>query len=595
MPIDPTPMVWVDYDPKTGIGDPSTPSSAASLNRITAEVASEVEERIARARVLTQAADSATYAALTNLDVRTFGAVGNGTTDDTAAIQAAIDAAVPGQAIQFPATGSGAYFKITDTLTITTPNLRIIGQPRDTYAVSIRCAVAATVMLSVKATGFVLQDIALYGDSAAVNGVGATVTGLDLYGDADGNLDTAVRGATFQGLLLGVRARGRNATIDDSIFSNVIAGITLDGPDAIYHTGPNADQNRGNTIRRNRFHNVGANAATAALEITSTAKVLHALIESNYFDSNGGGRHVLVTGTAANQHNNLTFRGNKHTEVQANVYTLTYAQNSTISAADIACVVAAGVAPTGVVLTNCDSITIADVFALQLGGSGVRATASNRIRVRDCSFRSLGQDTGTTGHGLDFNAGNSQCRFDRVTVDGTDGWGFIGEVADSAMTDCEFRSCTLGGISSATLTNRGARGINTFTEGNGGRKTDRASKSFDLTVAAGATPVATVLAGSAYSAFEVEVRVIGRNSAGPLYAKYIRYVRPENGAPAYASPVADNVAGTVAVTFTTSGTTGVVVNVTLTGSDGFATVHVLARAGGGAATGNARSVTVTMA
>jgi len=88
MPIDPTPMVWMDYDPKTGIGDPSTPSSAASLNRITAEVASEVEERIARARVLTLAADSATYALKGGFDARVFGAVGDGIADDTAALNA---------------------------------------------------------------------------------------------------------------------------------------------------------------------------------------------------------------------------------------------------------------------------------------------------------------------------------------------------------------------------------------------------------------------------------------------------------------------------------------------------------------------------
>jgi len=67
MPIDPNPLVWADYDPITLVGDPSTTSSAANLNRITAEVASEVEERIARARVLTLAADAAAYAPISTV------------------------------------------------------------------------------------------------------------------------------------------------------------------------------------------------------------------------------------------------------------------------------------------------------------------------------------------------------------------------------------------------------------------------------------------------------------------------------------------------------------------------------------------------
>lgn len=530
---------------------------------------------------------------LSGLDVRAFGAVGDGSTDDTVAIQAAIDAAAPGQAIRFPATGSGAYFKITDTLTVTTPNLRMIGQPRDGYAVSIRCSTASKQMIDARSTGFVLQDIALIGDTVAANGVGATVKGLLLHGDTDGNLDALIRGCTFQWLAEAVRTHGRNATIETSLFSNSLDGVVIDGPDGAYNVGVSADENRGNVVRDNRFHNIGANGTNSAIEILPAAKVLHALVEGNYFDSNGGGCHIVAVGTSSDLHNRITFRNNKHTEVQVNVYTLTYVQNSTIDGADLGCNVGAGLAATGVVLDHCDTITISDVFALQLGQSGIRATSSNRIRVRDVVIRSAGQDSGSTGHGLDFNSGNTQCRFDRVTVDGTDGWGFIGDVADSAMTDCEFRSCTLGSISSATLVNRGTRGLNRFVEGTDGRKQDEATKSFDL-VAGVATDIATVVAGSNFTSFEVEVRVIGRNSAGPLYARYIRYVRPENGTPAYVTPISDHASGTITVSFATLGTTGVTVSTTATVSNAFATVHVQARAGGGAATGNARAVTVSM-
>ena len=397
---------------------------------------------------------NATIASSAGLNVKTqFGAIGNGVADDTAAIQAAIKAPTQWQAIIFPNTGSGAFYKITDKLTVTTPNLRFIGQPRDGYAMSVRCAVAGKTMIEVKTTGFVLQDVALFGDSAATNGAGATVIGLDLFGDVDGNIDAAVRGATFQGLAIGARTRGRNAMITaDTIFSNCLKGVVVDGKDAVYHTGPNASQNRGNIVRDCRFHNIGNTATDAAIEITPAALVLHAIIEGNFFDSNGAGRHVVAAGTSTNPCRGLSIRGNKHTETQSDVYALTYVNNSSIRSIDIAGNAGAGGSlSNGFVLNNIDTLTIEGIAALQLGQSGIVARNCVRLRVNNAQLRAIGTDAGTTGHGFDIDSTNSQCNFDRLIVEGTDGWGFTGSPATSKFGTYEFRGCTLGGINSTVF------------------------------------------------------------------------------------------------------------------------------------------------
>lgn len=142
-----------------------------------------------------------------------FGATGDGTTYDTAAIQAAIDTAEAGQAVIFPHTGAVEWYKITSTLTITITitNLRLVVQPRDGYAVSIRAS--GITMLEVKAPVLVMQDIAKIGDGGT-NGVGATTDGAVFYGDTDGNIDANQRGETLQGLRVAVQTRGRNFIVN---------------------------------------------------------------------------------------------------------------------------------------------------------------------------------------------------------------------------------------------------------------------------------------------------------------------------------------------------------------------------------------------
>lgn len=523
------------------------------------------------------------------LSVRDFGAKGDGTTDDTAAIQSAIDSAPPGFTVYFPGTGSAAWYRVSSSLNVSTPNIRFLGQPRDGYAVSIRPAVPNIAVIVVKQPGFVFQDMAIIGDGG-VGGASATVTGIDLYGSPNADVDCSIMGGTIQSCLIGALIRGRNAAVTRTLFSGCVRAVVIDGLTP-FHTGAGAGNgNRGNTIENCRFHGTGA----AAIDVTSTAKVRHLLIAGNYFDSNGAGTHVRATGTSTSAHEKLTIRDNKSAEVAAVVYSLTYVNNSTIDGLDIMGDTTTRNSANGMELNNCNTVIVRNVFGVQLGGGGVYARNCSSLMLESIKWRVLGMGGQQGSHGFDIDATNTRCSFTGLRVEQTTGWGFSGSPADSAMSDHQFLACALGGIDSTTLLSSSSQGRNSYVEGSGGRKQDYASKSFDL--AAGAvTPLATIASSSNYSSFEVEVKVVGRNATGSVYVRYVRYVRPENGAPQYFTPVADVAQGGVSLAFTTSGTTGVAVSAKAGASAAFVTVHVTALAGGGASTANQRGVTVKMA
>lgn len=371
----------------------------------------------------------------------------------TPAVDAAISDAEQGETIFFPQrTTGGGYLFTTAWADITKSNIRLLGVPRDGYAMALKFTTPGLRAVKVKAPGIVFEDVAFVGDSANPNGEGATVRGPEIYGDIDGNGDAEFRGVTFQGLSEAYRTRCRNVKTVGSLFSNCLKAIVIDGKDSSYHSGPNADQNRGHVIRDNRFHNIGHTATDAAIEISPAARLLHAVIAGNYFDSNGSGRHIVATGTPTAPHRGLTISGNKHTEAKADVYTLTYVNNSSIRDVDILGNAGAeGSLSNGFVLQNTDTVTVENVLAVQLGQSGVVARNNISLRLCNIQFRRIGTDASTQGHGFDVDLTNSLSNFDRLITEGADGWGFTGSPASSKFGSYEFRTCALGGINSNTF------------------------------------------------------------------------------------------------------------------------------------------------
>jgi hypothetical protein len=532
---------------------------------------------------------------ISSVSVRDHGAKGDwnpytGTgTDDTAAIRAAIAACPMGGAVFFPGTGPNRKYLISGQIDITTPNIRILGAPRDTYATSVRCNTINTIMFMVKTPGVVFQDI-------GIEGGGGAITGVEVWGDADGNCDSRFDGVTFMRLLTGVRTRGRNNTfMGECIFSISTEGIVIDGPDSHYHTGTGAYASMwGNTVINCRFHGNGSRVAHGNIRITPAARVLTMQVIDNEFDS-GKGTHVIATGDATYPVKNLVCQGNAHSRVGGDVYNFSYVNNSTITGASVAGYTAGYHSGYMYTLANCVFMTLSNGFGLQIGKSGVKATRCSILMIEDIALNTVGLDMSARYHGLDIDSTNTDVHLSNILVSSSPGYGLTGTPAgDSSMNDCKFRTCALGRMNS-NLLNRAVSGRNVFIEGSGGRQEDRASKSYDILVASGATTVATVTAATNYTSFEVEVKIIGRNEGGNSYVKAIRYVRPENGNPQYATVGTDTVAGPIAVGFATSGTASVRVTATATSSDAYVTVHVTALAGGGASAGASRGVTVTMA
>lgn len=533
---------------------------------------------------------------LTGLNPKSFGAVGDGVHDDTDAIEAMFAAVIPGQAMIMPPSGStNEFYRITRPLEITTPSVRLIGQPRDAYSVSIRTDVPGMTMLTVKAPGFVMQDMHLMGveniADGGTNGAGASVNGVDLYGAVTGDIDAEIKGCTFQFLNVPIRTRGRNAKISDScLFNNCLNGVVVDGEDVSFHTS--GIQNRGNTIVDCRFHNIGISGTNSAVEFTPAAKVIHAIVQDNFFDSNGYATHVRAIGTSGASHQRISCIDNIHTELLATAYDFKYVNNWEISSPRVYGYTAGEFSGHAIVVANCVNFVISDPYLYQIGGSGIVGTDCTDGIVRDLKARSLGMGAGI-GHGLDFDATNTFMTFDSPNVSFTDGWGFTGEPANSSMTNAEFTSCTLGKMNSRTLVNTSQRAQNAYVEGKMGRFEDVGFQTYDFAAGAAKT-VATVAAGGSFTTFLLEVEITGNTAAnltGYLFAK--RVVNPANGAPTTVTVGAD-VANQITLAITTAGANSVNVVVTPTNAI-FGSVKVRTSAVGATNGTNRREAVVSMA
>lgn len=513
-------------------------------------------------------------------------------TDDTAAIQTAIDAVPMGGTVFFPGFGNSRKYLISSQINIARPNIRLMGAPRDTYASAVRMNVTGgevKTMFMVKAPGTVFENM-------GIEGGGGAITGVEVWGDVAGNCDARFSGVCFTRLFVAARTRGRNITFDNECIVSISTnGFVIDGPDPVYHTA--AADMRGYHIDGCLFHGNGSQSTQAAIRFTAESKATYGVVSNCAFDGGGKSTHIIATGTSTNPIQHLHITDNTHNDMYSLAYDLKWVQNSTINGANIAGTRTAGVySDTAISLANCKWMTVANVMGESIGRHGFKAVSSSYLWVSNVNFNTVGLDKGAVYDAFNVDSSNSVTQFDNISAVTSPGWGFNGSPGNApSLNSCHFFSCTLGAINSTTLHNRTMLGRNSYVEGTGGRKMDYASKSIDLRVAGGVTTVAQVISAGPYSSFEVEVTIVGRNTAGNCYAKVVRYVRPENGSPQYVTVGTDTISGTIAVGFTAQGTNGINVTAQATGSDAFVTAHVTARAGGGAASTHLRGVTVAMA
>ncbi|WP_176706795.1 right-handed parallel beta-helix repeat-containing protein [Paenibacillus hemerocallicola] len=186
------------------------------------------------------------------LNVRWFGAKGDGSNDDGPAIQAAIDAGGARSSIYFP---QGTY-RIAVSLLIRQPEVTLFSDFKAEYTPKILCTVPGTWIIRVKHYSFCMKGIQLEGDGVitqnpyipAVNGIlidRSDETGAETLS----NLDSDIQFCGFFKLNECVRCVGRNTFFNYNIFNCSVKGVVVD-------QYPNAEC-RGYRFVQNRFHSMG--------------------------------------------------------------------------------------------------------------------------------------------------------------------------------------------------------------------------------------------------------------------------------------------------------------------------------------------------
>lgn len=517
---------------------------------------------------------------------------GNSATD-TARLQSVFASAPAGTAIVLPGTGSGYAYQLTAGLTVTTPNLRLINGGRS-YAAQIRALTPGMTAFSIKAPGFIFGGITLLGDGGA-NGAGATMTGFELFGDTDGNVDSTFKDEPcIIGFATGIKTRGRNVVVDDSVtLTNCLRGVLIDGKDATYHTGPNADQCRGHYIA-GRYHNIGVDNTTAGIEVLPAAKMLHCEIAPHHMDSNGFGKHIVLTGTAADPCKGVTLLPGKHTECAADVITGTYLWNSKIIAPHIIGDTASTTYGTGIVLDNANNVDIDTPTIQQIGNHGIRLTNSTGVRIHKPAIKITGVNpAGGPYDGILADSTNSNITVSDPYIESATGYGINGTAANFRILGGNWATNTLGNIGSTTAHNYASNGRNTYIEGRYGRLEDVGRQWYSLP-AASAYRVAIVSVDVSNVAYQLEVQVTGLDDTTPdCYLFAVRYVKNNSGAPAFTVIGTDAASAGMSLSLVMFSASAISVNLTSTVAARVG-VSVRAVSGGGTSGTALRGVNVAM-
>lgn len=197
-----------------------------------------------------------------HLSVKAFGAVGDGAADDTAAIQACLDAAPVQGSVYIP---SGSY-KITQL--VVTKSLRIFGDnfTGGSYdGTRILCSTDTGVSIDVQGSACRIQDIQFIGasnDAAGGGGINQTILRFKHPTNISWDCDSIVSGCSFVYTTKCIDLQGRNLTVYDSGFSNSKWGIWLGTP--------GLTDFRGLVVKRCRFHYMAASASTANAPLTGS-------------------------------------------------------------------------------------------------------------------------------------------------------------------------------------------------------------------------------------------------------------------------------------------------------------------------------------
>lgn len=205
------------------------------------------------------------------VNIKQFGAYGDGTHDDTDAIQNALDSLQDGGTVFIPKSGGASTkpsYYVTDTLTVSSNDITMYAPPKTEYDEGFISDKNITI-LKVTGFGFSIRDIVFRGNGTV--DTFATTNGIDFDRSSLGddqiysNIDCEVRNCSFFFLNDAIKIKGNSGILTDNIFVICKRGIV--GTSYTYVSGGETLDTgfRGWNLDRNKFHsmsNAFSNVAT---------------------------------------------------------------------------------------------------------------------------------------------------------------------------------------------------------------------------------------------------------------------------------------------------------------------------------------------
>lgn len=269
----------------------------------------------------------------TEVHVSQFGAVGDGQTDDTAAIQKAIDYAGANGTVII----DRKECAITSTLVVSANNMAIIGSVTPEYRSTLAIGNGSTVspVIDVRGRVFNMRGVHIFRrliNRQSLSGIGVRIKHPDPASDPGWyNMDAYFEKCIFMGFGIGADAYGRNIVFrDDTHFSNCMIGVH-------YHSKNGTEEafSRGWIVEGCRFHSMGdeqvwtdpATCPCIAVKSDLNSITREVVIKNNVFDGDctcmmyyGSTDGLIIDGNTVESGDRVTFGYLKRSSSNVNNY-----------------------------------------------------------------------------------------------------------------------------------------------------------------------------------------------------------------------------------------------------------------------------------